>query len=256
MRNARVAALLWLSVAVMAMVRLEVDPRLESRLDAATRSAVGAIVDSMRNDGLPVEPIIQRALEGATKRAPGPAIVAAVRRDAELLREAGEALGPGASEDEIMAGATALRAGVPARQLERLRKVKPGQRYASALGVLTYIVGMSVPADTAADVVVGLVLASASDEQLNALQADVERDISGGTPAGLAATTRGLWLGNVLAEAKANDGGARGAGLPSVRGSTRSADPAANGQMGTKVNAGTSGDGSPPAAPRGRPKKP
>jgi hypothetical protein len=112
-----------------------------------------------------------------------------------------------------------------------------------------------VPADTASRVVVGLILASASDAQLSALQADVERDIGAGTPAGLAATTRGLWLANVIAQAQQDDGGAPGSGLPSVRGSMRSADPAANGQMGTKVNATKTGDGSPPAAPRGRPKK-
>lgn len=256
MRRTPIAVLLGLSLAVTAMVRLDLDPRLVTRLDAATRNVVSTIVDSVRQHGLPTEPIIQRALEGSAKGGSGVAIIAAVRRYAEYIRQAGEALGPGATDDEIAAGASALQAGVPVRQLQRLRKVQPGQRYAMALGVLTFIARQSVPPDTAADVVIGLVLASASDEQLTALQNDVMRDINGGTPAGLAATTRGLWLGNVLAEAKANDGGARGAGLPSVRGSTRSADPAANGQMGSKVNATTSGDGSPPAAPRGRPKKP
>ena len=55
------------------------DPRLE-RLDPDTRSAVVALMDSARGDGLPVEPLIQRALEGATKSAPGARIIAAVRR--------------------------------------------------------------------------------------------------------------------------------------------------------------------------------
>src|SRR5256886_4596409 len=39
-----------------------------------------ALVDSAHTAMLPTEPLVQRALEGATKRASGDAIVAAVRR--------------------------------------------------------------------------------------------------------------------------------------------------------------------------------
>src|SRR3989442_7090170 len=72
------------------------DPRLE-RLDPDTRSAVAAIADSARSVGLPVEPIIQRALEGATKGPSGARILAAVRRFAGDLCTA--RLAPGPSED-------------------------------------------------------------------------------------------------------------------------------------------------------------
>ena len=44
------------------------DPRL-GRLDPDTRAGVSAVVDSARAVGLPTEPLIQRALEGATKGA-------------------------------------------------------------------------------------------------------------------------------------------------------------------------------------------
>src|SRR5258706_4118726 len=54
------------------------DPRLE-RLDPDTRSAVVATLDSARDVGLPVESIIQRALEGATR----------ARRGLELWRPSG-----------------------------------------------------------------------------------------------------------------------------------------------------------------------
>src|SRR5207247_1413294 len=56
----------------------QTDPRLE-RLDAGTRPIVAALVDSAHRALLPTEPLVQRALEGATKRASGDVIVAAVR---------------------------------------------------------------------------------------------------------------------------------------------------------------------------------
>ena len=61
------------------------DPRLE-RLDPDTRVAVAAVVDSAHGVGLPVEPIIQRALEGVTKGASGARIVAAVRSKEGVVR--------------------------------------------------------------------------------------------------------------------------------------------------------------------------
>jgi hypothetical protein len=59
------------------------DPRYD-RLDPDTRARVVAIVDSARDLGLPSEPLIHRALEGAMKNAPGERIVVAVRRLADL----------------------------------------------------------------------------------------------------------------------------------------------------------------------------
>src|SRR2546421_195570 len=66
------------------------DSRLE-RLDSTTRPIVAALVDSARAAALPTEPLVQRALEGATKRATGDRIVAAVRRLAPDLDRARDA---------------------------------------------------------------------------------------------------------------------------------------------------------------------
>src|SRR5438876_159575 len=82
----------------------QTDPRLE-RLDAATRPAVAALVDSAGRALLPTEPLVQRALEGATKRASGELIVAAVRRFAVELGHARDALGSTASPAELSAPA-------------------------------------------------------------------------------------------------------------------------------------------------------
>src|SRR3989442_14220880 len=99
------------------------DPRLQ-RLDPDTRSAVAAVVDSAHGVGLPVEPIIQRALEGATKGAPSARIVAAVRRLAIDLGTARRALGTGAPAEDLQARAAALRSGATPDVLVHLRDVR------------------------------------------------------------------------------------------------------------------------------------
>ena len=49
-----------------------------ARLDAPTRVAVAAVVDSARKNRLPTEPLVDKALEGAKKGADGARIVTAV----------------------------------------------------------------------------------------------------------------------------------------------------------------------------------
>src|SRR5204863_509897 len=107
------ACLLAATLVTGTMAAQQIDPRLD-RLDAVTRSIVGALVDSAVAAALPTEPLIQRALEGATKRATGEVIVAAVRRLAQDLAHARDALGGTASPGELTAGAAALPAGAQA----------------------------------------------------------------------------------------------------------------------------------------------
>jgi hypothetical protein len=233
-----------------------VDPRLTSALDDKTREAVEAIIESARGEGLPVEPLVDKALEGATKRASGQLIVSAVRGWAAELRRAKLVLGPAVSERDIIAGATALRAGVDVRELERLKVAKGnGNRLASSLDVLSFLVRAGVPADTISPVIVRLVLASASEDQLGALQRDIERDIAHGVLASTAASLRGHGLERQLA--LVNNGGGPGSTLPSVRGQQRAVDPLVNpqavGNQGT-ANVSGAGEGARPAGPRGKAK--
>ena len=99
------------------------DPRYE-RLAPDTRARVVAIVDSARAVGLPNEPLIHRALEGAMKNAAGERIVAAVRRLAGDLGTARDALGSKATPAELEAGVAALRAGATPATLTRLRDLR------------------------------------------------------------------------------------------------------------------------------------
>ena len=237
------------------------DPRLATRLDPQTREQVSTIIASAHRDGVPTETLVDRALEGASKRAPGTVIVSVVRTWADDLRKARTALGPASSDAEVVAGAYAIRNGVSIKELERLRAVRSGQRYAVALDVMNYLVSKGVPADTLSTVVVNLVLASASDAQFRTLRSDVERDLTGGVAGGTAAALRGAGVERQLAEgASAANGGAPGSALPSGRGSSRIADPmlnpnAAGAAQGNANATGASGDGARPAGPRGKPKK-
>lgn len=233
------------------------DPRLDSRLDKDTREAVVSIIESARKAGVPTETLVDKALEGASKRANGPVIVSVVRGWADDLRRARQALGPGSPDAEVVAGAHALRNGVQVRQLERLRAAKSGVRYAMALDVMNYLVNRGVPVDTISPVIVNLVLASATEDQFAKLRQDVERDISGGVAAATAASLRGQGLVQQVANTTTADGGAPGSALPSVRGTTRVADPALNPTaVGAVQGSSTvSGAGDAPAAPRGKPKK-
>ena len=164
------------------------DPRLE-RLDQATRPVIMALVDSARAAGLPINPLVERALEGATKGAPGEIIASAVRRLAGDLGRAREALGPRASQSELYAGAAALRAGAGPDVLNQMRRVRGHQSVAMALAVLTDLVARGVPVDTAATAVLTLA-AAARDEDLVEFRRAVERDIAIGAPPAAAASIR------------------------------------------------------------------
>ena len=157
----------------------QTDPRLE-RLDTATRPAVAALVDSAGRALLPTEPLVQRALEGATKRASGELIVAAVRRFAVELGHARDALGSTASPAELSAGAAALRAGASPTVLARLRQARR-EPLTMPLAVLADLVASGVPVDSAAAAVLALA-ARARDADLVEFRRAVERDIALGAP--------------------------------------------------------------------------
>lgn len=173
----------------------QIDPRLE-RLDADTRAGVAALVDSARVATLPTEPLIQRALEGATKRAAGDVIVAAVRRLAGDLGHARDALGSTASPGELVAGAAALRAGASPTTLIELRRTRH-EPLIVPLAVLTDLVASGVPVDSAASAVVALAK-RARDADLVEFRRAVERDIALGAPPVAATTAAAAMAANAL----------------------------------------------------------
>ncbi|MEO8201601.1 MAG: hypothetical protein ABI679_13820 [Gemmatimonadota bacterium] len=156
-----VALLLLLSLAPPAL--LAQDPRLVGRLDSATARVVTAVIDSSRELGLPTEPLVQKALEGASKSATGDRIIAAVRILALNLGTARTALGRESSEQELVAGVAALRAGATPGAIRGLRQARASRGVAVPLAVLADLVALGVQVDAAYQSVLDLARTEADD---------------------------------------------------------------------------------------------
>ena len=152
------------------------------RLDPALGITVRQLVDSARAAGLPTEPLVDKALEGASKHAPGARISGAVRGLLEDLGRARGALGSGATEPELVAGAAALRAGLPPEGLGALRRARRDAAVTVPLATLADLVARGVPVETAQDAVLKLARRGEPDEDFVELRQEVERDISAGVP--------------------------------------------------------------------------
>jgi hypothetical protein len=168
--------------------------KLAARLDTGAVLALAPVLDAAQAQGLPLDPLVQKALEGASKRAPTDRIVLAVRRLSAQLSTARTALGAAASASELVAGASALQAGVRPEVLASLRAQRPQSALTVPLGVLAELIARGVPADTGAMAVAALVGSDVSDAQLVALRRDVERDIGVGAPPTTALITRASGL--------------------------------------------------------------
>lgn len=189
MPNSRRMAVLPLALSLLVpRAAVAQDPRLERRLDSATFRAVSVVIDSTDRLGLPVEAMVQRALEGAAKHASSAQIVAAVRRLGQDLGAARDALGAASSQGEIVAAASALRGGVRVTDLTRLRQRRT-QDLTVALATLADLVTSGVPPDSAAAAVIALA-ASARDDQMADFRRAVERDIALGAPPAAATAVR------------------------------------------------------------------
>ena len=181
-------------VAAAPVVRAQEDQRVGARLDSATRITVMHAIEVARGEGLPVEPLVNKALEGATKRAPGPRIQAAVDTLLRRLELSRDALAPEPSARDIAAGADALAYGATRESLARMRAIRPRGSVAVPLGVLTQLVASGVPVSRATRVVADLVRRGARDEQLIALSDDVRWYVAAGASpeAALDVRMRGL----------------------------------------------------------------
>jgi hypothetical protein len=146
------------------------DARLAARLESATALQVQALVDSAKQERLPGEPLVQKALEGNAKGADGPRIVGAVRSLLVNLRTARTALGANATEPELVAGVATLRAGGTPDMLATLRRLRPSQSVAIPLGVLTDLVARGAPLPSAWRSVEGLARSGGSDAQFLAIR--------------------------------------------------------------------------------------
>ena len=189
-RPARAVSALALAAAAFAPARAQ-DPRLGNRLDAPSRTAILALIDSARAQGIPVEPLQQKVNQGVAMGVDGPRIVAAVRTLTREMATAHRALGTVATADEIQAAASAVHAGVPAVELGKIKK-QGGLRRSLSLPftVLADLISRGVPVEAGVNAIRSLVGAGAKDADINNFQRNVSGDIEKGAPPAAAAETR------------------------------------------------------------------
>ncbi len=184
-----------------------------AKLGGPARAAVRATADSLDREGLPGDALVAKAAEGLLKGADDSRILVAVHRLASELRAAGAALGSGASVSEVVAAANAIHAGASPELLRRLRAAAPASRGDGSLTVplvvITDLVSRGAPVRVAGESVVSLLANRASDTDLQALRAGVERDIVAGDDPGRAALARSRALADSL--------GTGAAGRPAAR---------------------------------------
>jgi hypothetical protein len=212
MRSALVALVVALPAHLAAQAAAST--RLDGKLDGETRAAVMRTLDSAQTRGLPVEPLVDKALEGATKRAAGPRIQAAVSMLMSRLEAARDALAPNPGPRDIAAGADALAYGVTRKALVTMRAIRPNESVAVPLGVLTQLVASGVPVDRATRVVADLLRRGARDEQLIALNNDVRTYVAAGASPQSALDVRMRGLNAVLPPVGGASGGLGDASSP------------------------------------------
>ena len=154
----------WLGLALLAapLAAQSARGRLEGRVPGAAIPVVDSLVQRALAEGLPTEPLIQKALEGSAKQVTAPRIVAAVQvslgqlRDArDLLIRAGDE--PPATPSEVTTVAWAVRRGLPGPVVERVVAALPRPPRASAMHAVADLAAHHFDPDSAADLIIAAI---------------------------------------------------------------------------------------------------
>ena len=144
----------------MPLAGQEARARLAGRVPNAALQVLDSIVMEADDEGIPIEPLIQKALEGGAKGVASDRIIAAVGASAVQLRSARAllrmtSLSQPAGPTEVTAVAAALSRGVSPQLVESLTVALPGEPTGPALHAVADLVGHGFPEDAAVDLVVG-----------------------------------------------------------------------------------------------------
>jgi hypothetical protein len=149
--------------------------------DVEARQAVEREIALAEAKGLPVQPLIAKAMEGVAKQATGERIRVAVASLAKRLEQARTLLAPSPSVAELVSGAAALELNVPPAMLKQIRATWPrSQSVVMPLDVLTELVARKVPAKRALEQLTILMVAGATPAQIAGLGASVQSDVASG----------------------------------------------------------------------------
>lgn len=133
--------------------------RLAGRVPPPALSAIDSILVAAHREGLPTEPLIEKAFEGGAKGVAPDKIVLAVSTSAgqlrvarALLRQAGES--QPTDPAEVTAVAAALSRGLSPELVGQLTAVLPGEPTGPALHAVADLVGHRFAEDSSVDLIV------------------------------------------------------------------------------------------------------
>jgi hypothetical protein len=154
--------------------------QVRAPIDPATVPVLKAELDSAAKLGFSVTPLYAVARNGALRAASTKAIRDAMRGLIDRLVTARDALNPVQGDAELLAGADAIRSGVPDGVLRDLRAVQRTRSLAVPLGVLQELVARGVPVKKASATVAQFLRANATDAAITAVASDMPALIAQG----------------------------------------------------------------------------
>ena len=186
----------------------DVTARLAGRVPPDVAALVRQLASSAAARGLPVEPLIQKAIEGSAKGVPPDRVAIALRGLVAQLDVAAAALqetGPARPDtDAIGAGAFALNAGLSGRQVTTLALAsRASNSVAATLRVASTLAAMGVPPAETVELVTQVIEAGGSRKDVLALPTQVMAGVSEGRGRGVTPAQAAAGLARAAA-ARAN----------------------------------------------------
>jgi hypothetical protein len=176
------------AVGARALGGQDVATRLAGRVAPEVARAVVAIATDAAGRGLPVDPLVQKAIEGGAKGVPAARVIAAVQTLATRLQAARDALRTAElaapSGEAVESGADALNAGLTARHVADLARLSQAPfDPAVTLRVTATLAALGIPPEQAARLVEDVIRSGGTPGDVSALPGAVQADLARGATA-------------------------------------------------------------------------
>jgi hypothetical protein len=180
MRNSILMVAIALSLGTSpALAQENARERAQTVLPAPVFANLDALASELADEGIPSDPVFNKALEGMAKRVPAERIFPAITRYAGQLRQAQSAFGGSSNGPLLVAGADAIQRGVG---VEELRALHGGQGQGAgpetspmAVLVLADLVEAGVPAERALGVLQEAMRMRTQDREMLGISARVRQ---------------------------------------------------------------------------------
>jgi len=178
-------ALVLAIVAAPLAAQQDVPARLAGRVPPDVATLVRQLATSAAARGLPVDPLIQKAIEGSAKGVPSARVATALRGLVAQLDVAAAALRDAGSTppdtDAIAAGAFAVNAGLSGKDVTALAVAsRPSNNVPATLRVASTLAAMGVPPAQTVELVTNVIDAGGSTADVLALPTQVMAGVSEG----------------------------------------------------------------------------